>query len=124
MTLQELYEQIGGDYAQAMRVLRMDKLLDKHIRKLTKNGVVESLLTAGETMDPTALFETAHAVKGVCGNLGLTKLAAAASEITEEFRPGNDRKLSDEEIKAKLADLAALYQKTAEGISAYEEAGA
>ena len=82
MTLQELYQSIGGDYEQATRVLRMDKLIDKHIRKFTKNGVVEALLAAGNTMDPTALFETAHAVKGVCANLGLTALSDTASEIT------------------------------------------
>ena len=50
MTLQELYQNIDGDYDQALRVLRMDKLLDKHIRKLTKNGVITQLLAAGETM--------------------------------------------------------------------------
>ena len=91
MTLQELYQSIGGDYEQALRVLRMDKLIDKHIRKLTKNGVVDNLLAAGDTMDPTQLFETAHAVKGVCANLGLKTLSDMASEIAEEYRPGNVR---------------------------------
>ena len=120
MTLQELYQKIDGDYDQAIRVLRMDKLVDKHIRKLTKNGVVDSLLAAGETMDPTQLFETAHAVKGVCANLGLTKLSNAASEITENYRPGSDRQYSDEEIGEKLKALAELYRKTSEGIAEYE----
>ena len=120
MTLQELYENINGDYAQAMRVLRMEKLMDKHIRKLTKNGVVDKLLAAGETMDPTALFEAAHAAKGVCGNLGLVALASAASEIAEEFRPGNARRMDDAEVKEKLGAIAALYRKTAEGIARYE----
>ena len=41
MTLQELYDTIGGDYEQAVRVLRMDKLIDKHIRKLPKNGCMK-----------------------------------------------------------------------------------
>ena len=82
MTLQELYKEINGDYDQALRVMRVEKLVDKHIRKLTKNGVVESLLKAGETMDPVALFETSHAVKGVCANLGLVALSEAASEIS------------------------------------------
>ena len=40
MTLQELYQHIGADYERALRVLRMDKLLDKHIRKLLQNGVI------------------------------------------------------------------------------------
>ena len=121
MTLQELYAKIGGDYEQAIRVLRMEKLMDKHIRKLTKNGVVDALLAAGETMDPTQLFETSHAVKGVCGNLGLTNLAAVATEITEDYRPGNTRKFSDAEIKEKLQKLSELYAHTSECIRAYEE---
>lgn len=121
MTLQELYQSIGGDYEQALRVLRMDKLLDKHIRKFTKNGVVETLLAAGESMDPTQLFEAAHAVKGICGNLGLRGLADAAAEITEEFRPGNPRSLSDGEIAGKLRKIDELYRQTAEGIRRYED---
>lgn len=121
MTLQELYSEIGGDYDQAVRVLRIDKLIDKHIRKLTNNGVVENLIGAGRNMDPTELFETAHAMKGVCANLGLTRLSAMASEIAEEFRPGNPRTLSDAEVSEKISNIEELYRKTAEGIQKYEE---
>ena len=121
MTLQELYKNIDGDYEQALKVLRMDKLLDKHIRKLTKNGVVEAMLEAGKTLDPTQMFETAHAAKGVCANLGLTKLANAASELSEEFRPGNARGMTDAEVAAKLEETEALYRQTAEWIRLYEQ---
>ncbi|MBQ3906917.1 MAG: Hpt domain-containing protein [Lachnospiraceae bacterium] len=121
MTLQELYETIGGDYDQALQVLRVDKLLDKHIRKFASSGVVEGLLGAGESMDQTELFEKAHACKGVCANLGLMKLSKLASEITEEYRPGNARTLSDEEVKDRIAAIRELYAQTAEGIRKYEE---
>ncbi len=120
MTLKELYSEIGGDYDQAVRVLRMDKLIDKHIRKLTKNGVAERFFEAGKTMDASELFEAAHALKGVCANLGLTALSGMASEIAEEFRPGNPRTLSDGEVSGKIVKLAEAYAKTAEGISRYE----
>ena len=120
MTLQELYGSIGEDYDQALRVLRVEKLVDKHIRKLTKNGLIENLLAAGETMNPARLFEAAHAAKGNCGNLGLTKLSAAASEIAEEFRPGNPRKMSDEEVAGKLREISALYAAAADAIGRYE----
>ena len=123
MTLQELYQSIGGSYEQALRVLRMDKLIDKHIRKLENNGVVEQLLAAGETMDATQLFETAHAVKGVCANLGLESLADMASEIAEEYRPGKSRRMSDDEVKARLGKIAEKYRETAEGIRRYGENG-
>ena len=121
MTIKELYQNVGGDYDQAMRVLRMEKLMDKHVRKFPQNGVVEGLLEAVDGMDPTRLFEAAHAMKGVCANLGFTGLSSAASDVTEEFRPGNSRSLSDDEVKAKLADINALYAKTIEGIKEYIE---
>ena len=120
MTLQELYSSIGEDYEQALRVLRVEKLVDKHICKLPKNGLIEALLSAGEKMDAAQLFETAHAAKGNFGNLGLTKLYEATSEIAEEFRPGNPRKITDEEVRGKLREIAALYQKTADAIIRYE----
>ena len=121
MTVQELYQNIGGDYDQVISILRMDKLVDKHIRKFTQNGVVDNLLAAGESMDPTELFETSHAMKGVCGNLGLTNLSNAASEIAEEFRPGKTRKFSDEEVKERIEAIRQMYERTAEGIRQYEE---
>lgn len=119
MTLEELYASIGGDYSQALRVLRVEKLVDKHIRKLSKNGVVDNLLAASDGMDPTQLFETAHAVKGVCANLGLTGIAEIASEIAEEYRPGNSRTMTDDQVKEKLQAIAVQYERAKEGIDRY-----
>lgn len=121
MTLQELYQNIGGNYDQALRVLHIEKLIDKHIRKFPKNGVVDAVLVAGKTMDPTGLFETAHALKGVSANLGLTALSDAAAVITEEFRPGSARSLSDAEIGEKLNKIEEMYSKISAGIRQYEE---
>ena len=121
MTLQELYKSIDGDYDKAMQILRIEKLMDKHIRKLTTSGTLDKLIEAGARMDPTELFEAAHAVKGVCANLGLVVLAEEASEICDEFRPGSSRKYTDEEVRDKLAAFEKQYRKTAEGISRYTE---
>lgn len=122
MTLQELYGSIGGDLDQALRVLRVEKLVDKHIRRFAQNGVVDALLEAGETLDPTRMFETAHSAKGVCGNLGLTEMYGLVSELSEEFRPGSARQLSDDAVKEKLSEVRALYGRMTDGIRAYEEA--
>ena len=136
MTLQELYQEMGGDYAQALRVLHVEKLLDKHIRKFPKNAVLNTLFEAGElvcvgnlsmaeageTLDATQLFEAGHAVKGISANLGLTAIADAASEITEEFRPGSTRRLTDDEVKAKVRKLKSQLDKTADAIARYEQA--
>lgn len=119
MTIQELYTRIGGNYAKAQQIMRMDRMIDKYVRKLPASGVNEALMAAGAVMDPKGIFEYAHAMKGVCANLGLEELANAASELSEEFRPGNSRKLTDAQVKEKLALIDQMYQRTAAGIAAY-----
>ena len=121
MTLRELYAMIDGDYDRAMNVLRIEKLMDKHIRKFPASEMFSELARAGETMDAEGLFESAHAMKGVCGNLGLVKLAELASEICEEFRPGSERKLTDDEVRGKLDEIAASHQKAMDGVRRYEQ---
>ena len=120
MTIQQLYEKIGGNYEQAVRVMKKDKLIDKYIRKLRSSDVGDMLARAGETMDAGKLFESAHAMKGVCSNLGLDALASAADEITEEFRPGNARKLSDAAVREKVEDVLTRFRNTVQGIAEYE----
>ena len=121
MTLKELYERIDGNYEQAVNVLRVEKLIDKHVRRICESEVVTKLINAGEDLDPTALFESGHAMKGVCANLGLTTLAQLASQIAEEYRPGNERKMSDEEVRDIIGKIEELYNKTCEAIKEYQD---
>ena len=120
MTIQQLYEKIGGNYEQAVRVMKKDKLIDKYVRKLKDSDAGEQLAQAGEAMDAAKLFDSAHALKGVCANLGLDALANAADEITEEFRSGNSRKLSDAEVREKVEALLTRLRNTVKGIEEYE----
>ncbi len=120
MTIQQLYEKIGGNYEQAVRVMKKDKLIDKYVRKLKDSDAGEQLAQAGEAMDAAKLFDSAHALKGVCANLGLDALANAADEITEEFRSGNSRKLSDDAVREKVEALLTRLRNTVKGIEEYE----
>ncbi len=122
MTLEELYSKMGGNFAHAKQIMKMDKLIDKYIRRLKDSNFDERMAEAAETMDSTGLFESAHAMKGVCANLGLDELADAAEEITEEFRPGNARKLTDEEAGAKVAAALEKYRYSLACIEEYESA--
>ena len=119
MTLAELYASIEGDYEQAMRVLRMEKLLDKYVKKFPGTGVIDALLNSENSGDTNAIFETAHAAKGVCANLGLVKLASLSAEIADEFRPGHPRAMSDAEVSDTFSQIRELYQKTLDGIRRY-----
>lgn len=122
MTVQELYQNINGDYEQAMMLMQMDPLIDRCIRKFRTSGMGEALQDAAQTLDePRRIFESAHSMKGVCANLGLNKLSAQVSLITEEFRPGNERKMTDEEVRQKLAEINDMYENTKKEILRYEE---
>lgn len=116
MTIRELYGEIGGSYDHAVQIMKKDKMIHKYLLKFSDSGVYENLKKAGESMDPTQLFEAGHAMKGVCANLGLDELAATVGEITEEFRPGSPRKMTDEEVKAALRKADALYARADGGI--------
>ena len=120
MTLSELYAEIDGDFEQATKVLRIEKLIDKHIRRLPANTIFAELDEAGKTMDGARLFESAHAIKGVCSNLGLVKLSNLAAEICDDFRPGNARKYTDDQIRQKISEADALFEKAKAGIAKYE----
>jgi HPt (histidine-containing phosphotransfer) domain-containing protein len=69
--------------------------------------------------DTKMIFEGAHALKGVTANLGFTAISGAAAELADEFRPGRDRRFSDEEVNARLAALNERYDATVEEIAKF-----
>ena len=121
MTLQELYTLIDGNYDHAVQIMRMEKLINRYVLKFPGNDLNAALMAAGESMDPARLFESAHAMKGVCANMGFDKLAEAVGIITEEFRPGKERKYTDSEVRDMLAKINDMYQRTVAGIRQYEQ---
>lgn len=121
MTVRELYERVDGCYEQAVCIMKTDKLIDRYVRRFGESDVMERLHAAGESMDGFSVFEAAHAMKGVCANLGFERLADAAGELAEEFRPGSERQFSDQVVREKLQKLGALYRRTLDGIRDYEQ---
>ena len=122
MTVQELYQSIDGNYDAAKGILMMDKLITKFVIKFLDDKSYEKLANAWAARDVSGAFEGAHALKGVCANLGMNKLSGLASELAEEFRPGSARKLSDDEVTQRLAAITELYNKSIEGIRAFAAA--
>lgn len=122
MTVQELYQSIDGNYDAAKGILMMDKLITKFVIKFLDDKSYEKLANAWAARDVSGAFEGAHALKGVCANLGMNKLSGLASELAEEFRPGSARKLSDDEVTQRLAAITELYEKSIGGIRAFAAA--
>lgn len=119
MTVQELYDRIGGDYDAAKRILPMDKLIAKFVVKFLDDQSFAKLAAGWESKDPAGIFDGAHAIKGVCANLGLMRLSAQASALAEEYRPGNARTMDDAEVERRIGELTAEYEQALEGIRAF-----
>ncbi len=119
MTIQELYEKIGGSYESAKKILPTDKMLAKFVQRFLSDKSAEKLLAAHNSGDETGMFEGSHALKGVCANLGLNQLSKLASEISEEYRPGNPKTMSPDELERHFTDLKALYETTISGIQEF-----
>lgn len=120
MTIEELYERIGGDYAEAISRLRMDKLISKFVIKFLDDSTCRDLVECWRSGDVEGAFHAAHSAKGVCMNLALPKLAVPADAITEALRPGNDELRASTDVDALVNELEQAYQEAVEGIDAYK----
>ena len=119
MTVEELYAKIGGNYENAKRTLQMDKLIAKFILKFLDEKSCERLMTAGAEGDEDGIFEGAHALKGVCANLGLDDLSAWAGIVAEAYRPGKPRTLDAAALSGILERIKEDYDRVIAGIQQF-----
>lgn len=119
MTIQELYTNIGGSYDSVKKILPSDKLIGKFVQRFLSEESCKKLFAAYEAGDETGMFEASHALKGVCANLGMDELSRRASEISEEYRPTNQKTMTPEEVSQRFAALKELYDRTIAGIQEF-----
>ncbi len=89
MTIQECFAALGGDYDDVIGRLRSERLVQKFVLKFPEDGSYALLLQAFEQGNAEEAFRAAHTIKGMCQNLGFTKLGNSASDLTEAIRGGD-----------------------------------
>lgn len=88
MTLQECYIALGGNYEEVFSRLHSDRLVQKFVLKFLDDKSYELLITSMEEKDYKEAFRAAHTIKGVCQNLGFTRLQNSSSQLSEALRHG------------------------------------
>lgn len=89
------FEAYGGDYTATMeRILGDEAFLLEMLGMLAKDTAIDELEQALAANDLQAAFSAAHELKGVAGNLGLTPLYRALSDIVEPLRSGTEQDYS------------------------------
>lgn len=106
MTIRECYEQIGADFEDVKRRLASDERIEKFFLMFTRDPSYNELVSAMESGDAATAFRMAHTLKGVAGNLSLTDLGSASSELCESLREGS--------IQPEAAELYARVKESYE----------
>lgn len=121
MTLQEFYEQIGGDYQTAASRLLKDERIRKYVLKFLDDTSFQRLRSAMEAEDWDEGFEAAHTLKGVTMNLAFADLAEAVVILTDELRPANRAGYDVQDFQKAYAEIEGKYQKVYDAITQYSQ---
>ena len=117
MTIEECYQQLGGDYATLKTRLPSDSLIKRFITKFLDDSSYSELCHALEEGQREEAFRAAHTLKGVCANLGFDRLRASASKLTELLRPEGSG--VPEDAAFILDEVKQDYETTVGAIRAY-----
>ena len=86
MTLQEFYQQVGGDYEETLGRIPSAQMLHRFILKFCGDKTFDNLCRAVEAEQWDETFRAGHTLKGLAQNLGFERLYRAAFELTEAVR--------------------------------------
>ena len=120
MTIQECYQQLGGDFTNIETRLPSISLVTKFITKFLNDSSFSELCQALERGQREEAFRAAHTLKGVCANLCFDRLGASAGRLTELLRPEGSG--IPEGAAPLLEEVRRDYGLTVDAIQAYLDA--
>ncbi len=116
MTLKECYEKMEANYEEVIGRLRSERLVQKFALKFLDDPSYRLLITSMEEKNYEEAFRAAHTIKGVCQNLGFTRLGRSSSALTEALRGG-----WSQEADSLLEQTKADYQSTVTPLQALRD---
>jgi len=115
MTLQECYAAFDGDYAGVTARLSGERLVQKFALKYLNDPSFDQLCAAMAEKDWETAFRAAHTIKGVCQNLGFTRLLKSSSRLCEALRHG-----WTPEAEPSMEQVRADHKSVTEAIRAFQ----
>lgn len=121
MTVKQLYEKLGANYDEALSRLMNDVLITRFIFKFAHSYNLNELKLAYQNSDNRRMFEITHNLKGVVGNLALTKLFNLISNFCEKVREKDnsvqldlvdDMKQLEEEFDFEVKEILSFEQNS------------
>ena len=88
MTIEELYQKLGGDFTKVCGRLPGRRFIERFLERYLTDDSAESLLAALESGDVRESYRLALALKGVAGNLGFEDLEKSVARLAALLREG------------------------------------
>ncbi len=116
MTIEACYEALGGDYSEVLSRLRKEERIQKFALKFLTDETYNILQQRLDSEDMEEAFRAAHTLKGLCQNLGFTKLFDSGSQVTELLRVRNL-----DEARALMPQVKEDYLQTVTALKQFQE---
>lgn len=119
MTIAECYRMMGGDYEDVKTRLPSDALIQRFALRFLDDTSFEDLCREMEAGRRAEAFRAAHTLKGICGNLGFSRLLKSSSDLAELLRP--EQEAMPEGASELLMQVKADYETAADAIRCFKE---
>lgn len=97
---------IGVDYTEVMmRFSNQEQIYFKFLNKFCEDPSFSLLLEAYANKDAKKMEQCAHTLKGVCGNIGLSKMSELLQGIVFKLR----QEASVDAVAVELEEVSGLY---------------
>jgi len=107
MKLKEAYVAMEGQYDDVYRRIPNDESIVRFLKKFKDSSDFSTMLEAFDKKDYRGVFEASHNLKGMCGNLSLSKLTMSCTAVCESVRHGDP----SEDITPLVNKAKADYDK-------------
>ena len=108
MNLEKLYQEMGGDMADAVRRLGSASAVERFLRMFAGDDTFAMLQAAMSAGDGQRAFRAAHTLKGVAQNLGFDRLYTAVFALTEQLRGGKPMQNEQDWLAVQQAQKTVL----------------
>lgn len=117
LSLKECYAAAGADYEDALRRFISEARVDRFLDMFLRDRSFELLCAAMDGKDYGEAFRAVHTMKGICMNLGFTRLLEACVALTEDLRGGQ----AGDGTGPRFEAVRAEYRRTTEAIRLHLE---
>ena len=110
MDVKRFYDETGSNYQTALSIMMNDVLIERMLKMFMEKNAYNAIIEAYKANNIKEVFLSAHALKGVAGNLALTKLYEIACELTEATRDKEETNI-DNEVEKLISQYQLIEEK-------------